>query len=199
MGGTARVSQWRLAAAGGLGRVRARARTAREGLRVAGRASTQLRPRLRSGSGPRDPTGTARGLGRRGPRARRAIRTQGGRARHSTRRGQRTSRALSRRARAPRRGSVTAATRAGATPHLAATLLFAGSLALVAMETPAWCSVLAFAMVGWRLAIVAGLMRQPAATPPLRYAFAAVTALCVVAVLSRFQTLNGLAAGTALL
>jgi transglutaminase-like putative cysteine protease len=94
---------------------------------------------------------------------------------------------------------VTAATRAGATPHLAATLLFAGSLALVAMETPAWCTVLAFAMVGWRLAIVAGLMRQPAATPPMRYAFAAVTALCVVAVLSRFQTLNGLAAGTALL
>jgi transglutaminase-like putative cysteine protease len=94
---------------------------------------------------------------------------------------------------------VTAATRAGATPHVAATLLFAGSLALIALEAPAWCTALAIAMVGWRLAIVAGLLRQPPATPAVRYAFAAVTALCVLAVLSSFQTLNGLAAGTALL
>jgi protein-glutamine gamma-glutamyltransferase len=89
--------------------------------------------------------------------------------------------------------------RAGATPHLAATLLFAASLALIAMEAPAWCTGLAFAAVGWRLAIGAGVLRQPPATPAVRYAFAAVTALCVLAVLSSFRTLNGLAAGTALL
>jgi transglutaminase-like putative cysteine protease len=94
---------------------------------------------------------------------------------------------------------VTAAARADASPHLAATLLFAGSLALIAMEAPVWCTGLAFAVVGWRLAIGGGVLRQPPATPAVRYAFAAVTALCVVAVLSSFQTLNGLAAGTALL
>lgn len=89
--------------------------------------------------------------------------------------------------------------RPGMSPSLAATLLFAGSLALIAGDAPAWCTGLALASVGWRIAIGAGLLRQPPATPAVRYGFAAVTALCVLAVLSSFQTLNGLAAGTALL
>jgi transglutaminase-like putative cysteine protease len=94
---------------------------------------------------------------------------------------------------------MTRAVRADAKPQLAATLLFAGSLALIAMEAPPWCTGLAFACVGWRLAIGAGLFRQPPATALVRYAFAAVTVLCVLAVMLSFQTLNGLAAGTALL
>ncbi len=94
---------------------------------------------------------------------------------------------------------MTVVMRADARPHLAATLLFAASLALIVMDAPLWCTGLAFACVGWRLAIGAGLLRQPRATPLLRYVFAAVTALCVLAVLLSFQTLNGLAAGTALL
>jgi transglutaminase-like putative cysteine protease len=89
--------------------------------------------------------------------------------------------------------------RANARPHLAATLLFAGSLALIVANAPLWCTLLALACVGWRLAIVAGRLRQLPATPLLRYVFAAITALCVLAVLLNFQTLNGLAAGTALL
>jgi transglutaminase-like putative cysteine protease len=91
------------------------------------------------------------------------------------------------------------ATRAGTSPQLAATLVFAGSLALIVMEAPLWCTGLAFGSVGWRLAIGTGLLRQPPATPRVRYAFAAVTTLAVLAVLLSFQTLNGLAAGTALL
>jgi transglutaminase-like putative cysteine protease len=94
---------------------------------------------------------------------------------------------------------MSAAKRADARPHLAATLLFAASLALIVTDAPLWCTGLAFACVGWRLAIGAGLLRLPPATPLLRYVFAAVTALCVLAVLLNFETLNGLAAGTALL
>jgi transglutaminase-like putative cysteine protease len=94
---------------------------------------------------------------------------------------------------------MTGATRIGASPHLAATLVFAGSLALIVTEAPLWCTGLAFACVGWRLAIGTGVLRQPAATPRIRYALAAVTALAVLAVFSSFRTLNGLAAGTALL
>ncbi|MBC8025497.1 MAG: DUF3488 domain-containing transglutaminase family protein [Steroidobacteraceae bacterium] len=94
---------------------------------------------------------------------------------------------------------MTGALRADARPHLAATLLFAASLALIVTDAPLWCTGLAFACVGWRLAIGVGLLRQPPATPLVRYVLAAVTALCVLAVLVSFQTLNGLAAGTALL
>jgi transglutaminase-like putative cysteine protease len=94
---------------------------------------------------------------------------------------------------------MTRSARADASPHLAATLLFGGSLALIALEAPPWCTGLAFACVGWRLAIGAGLLPQPPATARVRYAFVAITALCVLGVLVSFRTLNGLAAGTALL
>jgi transglutaminase-like putative cysteine protease len=94
---------------------------------------------------------------------------------------------------------MTGLDRTDSRPHLAATLLFAGSLVLLVRDAPPWCIALAFACVGWRLAIGAGVLRLPPATPLVRYVFAAITALCVLAVLMSFQTLNGLAAGTALL
>jgi transglutaminase-like putative cysteine protease len=94
---------------------------------------------------------------------------------------------------------MTDAGRTDSRPHLAATLLFAGSVVLLALDAPAWCTGLAFACVGWRLAIGAGLLRQPPPTALVRYAFVAITASCVLAVLLSFRTLNGLAAGTALL
>jgi transglutaminase-like putative cysteine protease len=83
--------------------------------------------------------------------------------------------------------------------NIAATLVFGAGVALVASEAPLWCAALALVCVAWRLAIGFGRIRAPAYRSGVRFAFGAVTALLVIAVAVSFRTLNGLAAGTALL
>src|SRR3954470_4439157 len=196
MGGPARIPQRRLAAPGGVARVRARPRAAREGVRVTGRPSPYVRPRDSSRRGRRSPARAVVRVDRRGRRARRTLWHQGGRERSAAGCGSRTSRPLPRRARAIRRGQlVTAASR----PHIAPALVLGASVLLVFPEAPVWCSVAALACVAWRIGVARGRLRQPAPSLPLKIVVAAVTALCVVAVMLSFRTLNGLAAGTALL
>jgi transglutaminase-like putative cysteine protease len=83
--------------------------------------------------------------------------------------------------------------------HLAATLVFAASLALVVTKAPAWCVVIAFAAAAWRILIATGRLPPFELGRGARFAFGALTAAFVIAVLMSFRTLNGLAAGTALL
>jgi transglutaminase-like putative cysteine protease len=82
---------------------------------------------------------------------------------------------------------------------MAATLVFAISLAISAGNVPAWCLLIGFSAVIWRILIASGRVTPPRALPGLRFLLGAITAILVVAVAMRFQTLNGLAAGTALL
>jgi transglutaminase-like putative cysteine protease len=88
---------------------------------------------------------------------------------------------------------------AAARPHVAATLVFAASVVLVLAEAPLWCTAVALGCATWRIAVSAGWLRAPRARAGMRYVFAALTILCVLAVILNFRTLNGLAAGTALL
>jgi len=83
--------------------------------------------------------------------------------------------------------------------NLAATLVFVASVALVAGNAPLWCLGIALASALWRIAIATGRLPVPKARTGMRFLFGAVTALLVVAVALSFRTLNGLAAGTALL
>jgi transglutaminase-like putative cysteine protease len=83
--------------------------------------------------------------------------------------------------------------------HAAATLVFVVSTLLVAGDAPAWATVVALAASGWRLLISLDLIAAPRPRRGMRFVFGAVTALLVGAVLLSFRTLNGLAAGTALL
>jgi len=75
-----------------------------------------------------------------------------------------------------------------------ATAAFAGGLALHLDRLPAWVSAAAIVLVVWRLA--AARARVPLPGMIVRTLLAAAV---VIAVLGRFHTLNGLAAGTALL
>lgn len=75
-----------------------------------------------------------------------------------------------------------------------ATAVFAGGLALHVDRLPAWVSAAAIVLVVWRLA--AARARAPM---PGMIARIVLAAAMVIAVLTRFHTLNGLAAGTALL
>lgn len=82
---------------------------------------------------------------------------------------------------------------------IAATLVFAASVLLVAGYSPLWCVGLAFAGVAWRLALGFGWAQPPRKRRGMGFVFGAATALLVVAVAFNFRTINGLAAGTALL
>lgn len=86
-----------------------------------------------------------------------------------------------------------------ARPHVAAVLVFGASVLLVLADSPVWCSAVALACVLWRLGVGTGRFRELSPGRVLRAIFAAITALCVLAVIVSFRTLNGLAAGTALL
>jgi len=88
---------------------------------------------------------------------------------------------------------------AAARSHLAATLVFAGGLLMVAAHAPPWCLVVALAATLWRILIATGRLPELELRRGMRFAFGALTALLVLAVLMSFRTLNGLAAGTALL
>ena len=71
---------------------------------------------------------------------------------------------------------------------------FGGGLLLHIDRLPAWVSAAALVLIGWRLAAARG--RLPLAGVMVRTVLAAAV---VIAVLGRFHTLNGLAAGSALL
>lgn len=81
----------------------------------------------------------------------------------------------------------------------AAALVFLVSALLVATQAPIWATLIALGCTGWRLVVATGRIQQSPATKSRRLIFSAVTALLVLAVLVSFRTLNGLAAGTALL
>lgn len=83
--------------------------------------------------------------------------------------------------------------------QLGTTLVFIGAALLVAGQTPVWTLAIALACAVWRLLIATGRLPAPKPRKGLRFIFGVVTALLVGGVLLSFQTLNGLAAGTALL
>lgn len=95
--------------------------------------------------------------------------------------------------------SIAAASRDGMRSHLAATLVFAASLLLVVARAPAWCVAIAFAASAWRVLIATGRLPPFEFGKGAKFVFGAITAAFVLAVLLSFRTLNGLAAGTALL
>ncbi len=82
---------------------------------------------------------------------------------------------------------------------IAAALVFAGGVLLVAGHAPAWCVLIGLAAVVWRVLTSSGRIARPKRRPGMRFLFGAVTAALVGAVALDFRTLNGLAAGTALL
>jgi transglutaminase-like putative cysteine protease len=83
--------------------------------------------------------------------------------------------------------------------HLAATLVFGASLLLVVAQAPPWCVGIALLATIWRILVSTGRLTAFEFGKWMRFVFGAVTALFVIAVLMSFRTLNGLAAGTALL
>ncbi len=101
------------------------------------------------------------------------------------------------------RSNVAPAARSNVAPaarsNMAATLVFAGSVLLIAGLAPLWCVCIALACALWRLAIGFGWLRAPRERRGMRFVFGTLTALLVVAVAMSFRTLNGLAAGTSLL
>ena len=88
---------------------------------------------------------------------------------------------------------------AAARPQVAATLVFAASVLIVAGAAPLWCTTIALLAAAWRLGVGLGWLHAPRRRRGTRFLFGVLTALLVVAVLASFRTLNGLAAGTALL
>ena len=83
--------------------------------------------------------------------------------------------------------------------HIAATLVFGASVLLMVGKAPPWCLAIAMAAAGWRLLVSSGRVSVPKVRPGARFVLGAVTAALVIAVALSFRTLNGLAAGTALL
>jgi len=82
---------------------------------------------------------------------------------------------------------------------IAAALVFGASLLLSVHSAPAWCLAVALAGVVWRILVASGRLQRPRPRRGMRFLLGAVTAVLVVAVAASFRTLNGLAAGTALL
>lgn len=81
----------------------------------------------------------------------------------------------------------------------AATLVFTGSALLVAQDAPAWCVAIALAAAAWRILVARGYLAPLKPFAGMRFVLGAITAALVIAVAANFRTLNGLAAGTALL
>ena len=82
---------------------------------------------------------------------------------------------------------------------IAATLLFAASVVLVIGSAPAWCVAIGLACALWRVLTLSGYLERPRPRKGVRFAMGVITGLLVLTVALRFRTLNGLAAGTALL
>ena len=83
--------------------------------------------------------------------------------------------------------------------NVAATLVFLGGAGLMFGKAPTWCLLIAVGAAGWRLLVATGVIAAPKTRTGMRFMFGAVTAALVVAVALSFRTLNGLAAGSALL
>jgi transglutaminase-like putative cysteine protease len=83
--------------------------------------------------------------------------------------------------------------------QLAATAVFLGSVLLVASHAPPWTVAVAFGCGVWRVLLALGWLTAPRPRKGMRFLFGALTAVLVGGVLLSFRTLNGLAAGTALL
>jgi transglutaminase-like putative cysteine protease len=83
--------------------------------------------------------------------------------------------------------------------NIAAALVFAGGVLLVVGNAPAWCVAVGLPAVVWRVLTSTRRIARPKRLRGARFLFGAVTALMVAAVALNFRTLNGLAAGTALL
>jgi transglutaminase-like putative cysteine protease len=81
----------------------------------------------------------------------------------------------------------------------AATLVFVASVMLIATAAPAWCVVIALAVATWRMLVALGYVTPLKRFAGMRFMLGAITAVLVIAVAASFRTLNGLAAGTALL
>jgi transglutaminase-like putative cysteine protease len=77
--------------------------------------------------------------------------------------------------------------------------VFIAAALIVARDAPYWTSLVALSCAIWRLLVILGRLPVPGPRKGSRFLFGAVTALMVVGVLLSFRTLNGLAAGTALL
>src|SRR5688572_20596873 len=82
---------------------------------------------------------------------------------------------------------------------LVAVGVFGAALALIAPHAPAWCLGVAIGCSAWRAIRVLRLLRAPQLPKGAKFFMGVATALLVVAGLASFRTLNGLAAGTALL
>ncbi|MEO8016765.1 MAG: DUF3488 domain-containing protein, partial [Pseudomonadota bacterium] len=83
--------------------------------------------------------------------------------------------------------------------NYAATLVFGASVLLMIRRAPVWCLIIAMAVTLWRLGVTSGRIAAPKSRTGARFVFGAITAALVIAVAASFQTLNGLAAGSALL
>jgi len=88
---------------------------------------------------------------------------------------------------------------AAARSTIAATLVFAASVLLVVSDAPAWCIGIALAAATWRVLVARGIIAPMKRFAGMRFLLGATTAALVLAVAANFHTLNGLAAGTALL
>lgn len=84
--------------------------------------------------------------------------------------------------------------RTGRTAIVLTAIVFAAGAALHVDRVPLWCSAIASLFVLWR--IVAAYRRLPL---PRKITLIAITIALVIAVVAAFRTLNGLAAGSALL
>jgi transglutaminase-like putative cysteine protease len=83
--------------------------------------------------------------------------------------------------------------------QMAAAVMFLAAVLLVAANAPVWTVAIAAACAAWRMLVAAGRLAAPRQRRGMRFVFGAATALLVGAVMMSFRTLNGLAAGTALL
>jgi protein-glutamine gamma-glutamyltransferase len=83
--------------------------------------------------------------------------------------------------------------------QITATLVFAASVLLVSAQAPIWSIAIALACAVWRVLLSMGRLGAPRRPRGWGLVFGAITAAMVLAVLFSFRTLNGLAAGTALL
>src|SRR5688572_3777606 len=81
----------------------------------------------------------------------------------------------------------------------AAALVFVASVLLIAPYAPVWCVLIALAAAAWRILVALGYIAPMKRFAGMRFMMGAVTAALVIAVAVSFRTLNGLAAGTALL
>jgi protein-glutamine gamma-glutamyltransferase len=89
--------------------------------------------------------------------------------------------------------------KASARSVIAVTLVFVASVLATAADAPAWCVVIALAAAAWRILVASGRLAPLRTFPGMRFLLGAATAALVVGVAASFHTLNGLAAGTALL